>query len=520
VWLALALLASVPALSGSFLIGSCLPKTQRKLQVPVSIAAPVGASSFSVGESVVFLGTAGTNGYLKESHGSVSPSGDKIVFRSNWNRPHGPVDAYVITLDATPVTDTDAHATPDIPRPAYLTPMTDPVFGQTVTRITDAGQPIYNPTADLSLNGRSWELQSGHGYSSRVAWNADQSLLVMGKGVDGAVFLDGATFEPLFQTQPPGTNRWHPTDPASMVFVDEDAHCVGVYHPASQATSFSRCFTGYDSFEWSDPGKGKPSLDGNVVPIRARRSGDAHWVALLYRFDTDAVSAEVDMTALVEAGDAPDFTMSPHGDVVIVNGCVTGHHGRCKAQVAIDVTTQTELWRVLNRHDPGHSDELVDSSGNQWRVGLAKSGRFKGHVIKRNFWTGEDVSVLPYWGSHTSTRSIFDPRGIAVVSYQERKGPLRGEIVGVCLDGSCLERYAHTHRVEAADPVELTKDLVWTSNLDGLIGTGGLFSTSSLSEGSHTISAELWDVDVLLGRDQVRIEILSPDSRASTFSPR
>ena len=46
------------------------------------------------------------------------------------------------------LTDTNSYPTPDIPKPAYRVPIIDPVFGTTITRITDAGQPIDNPTGD------------------------------------------------------------------------------------------------------------------------------------------------------------------------------------------------------------------------------------------------------------------------------------------------------------------------------------------------------------------------------------
>ena len=348
------------------------------------------------------------------------------------------------------VIDTDPHPTPDIPRPGYLESIIDPVFGQTVIRITDAGQPIYNPTGDPSLEGMTWGSETGHGYSSRVAWNADQSLLMMEKGVSGAVFLDGTTYEPLFRRSMPGHVRWHPTDPEMLFYVDRNNHCLGAYEPRTDTPRWERCYSGYDSFEWSDPGKGKPSIDGNIIPIRAQRSSDKHWVAFLYYIDSGTVSDEIDMSQFVEVGDSPDFVMSPLGDTIIIVGCIPGHLGRCQAQMAVDVATEQELWWNLNYHDPGHADEAIDANGEQWRIGVSKEGTFKGHVIKRNFRTGEAVSLIPYWGSHTSTRGILAARNMAIVTYHTSSSdsPLKNEIVGVCLDGSCLERYAHTHRYD------------------------------------------------------------------------
>jgi PKD repeat protein len=346
--------------------------------------------------------------------------------------------------------DIDPHPTPDVPRPGYRESIIDPVFKTYVTRITDAGQPIANPGGDPSLEGMVWGSEAGHGYSSRVAWNANQSLLMMEKGVSGSVFLDGTTYEPLFRRNPPGDVRWHPIDPEVQLYVNRDYHCLGAYEPRTDTGLWERCYGGYDSFGWSDPGKGKPSIDGNIIPVRAQRSSDKHWVAFLYYVDSDTRSGEIDMSQFAEPGDAPDFVMSPKGDTIIVVGCIEGHSGRCKAQVGIDVATEQELWRTNTYHDPGHADEAVDANGEQWRIGGSKEGTFDGHIIMRNFRTGEEVSLISYAGSHTSTRGILAARNMAIVTYHESSSdpPFKNEIVGVCLDGSCLERYAHTHRYD------------------------------------------------------------------------
>jgi len=346
--------------------------------------------------------------------------------------------------------DIEPRTSPVVPRPGYLERTVDPVFGTTIIRITDSQNPILNPANDPSLDSESWEYETGHGYSSRAAWNLDQSLLLMEKGTNGMVFLDGASYEPLFRRTRPGDVRWDPINPEVMIYINRHDHCVGAYKPRIGIKLWERCFSGYNTFEWSDPGKGKSSIDGNIVPIRAQRSSDDHWVAILYYIDSDSHSDEIDMTAFVEPGDTPDFVMSPKGDTIIVVGCLEGHTGRCEAQMGVDVATKRELWRTNYYHDPGHADESVDADGRQWRIGVSKEGVFKGHIIKRDFRTGQAVSLIPYWGSHTSTRGVAGTRNMAIVTYQTSSSdsPLKTEIVGVCLDGSCLERYAHTHRYD------------------------------------------------------------------------
>src|SRR5207247_5722432 len=50
-----------------------------------------------------------------------------------------------------------------------------------------------------------------------------------------------------------------------------------------------------------------------------------------------------------------------------------------------------------------------------------------------------------------------------------------------------------------AESGNCTASLIWTSSLDGQIGTGGSFSTSALRSGTHTITAKATDPAGLTG---------------------
>ena len=65
---------------------------------------------------------------------------------------------------------------PQLEKPGYLQTITDPVFGTKITRITgDVGSPIPN------ISGESWRNIARHGYSNRQPWNADESIIYLGK---------------------------------------------------------------------------------------------------------------------------------------------------------------------------------------------------------------------------------------------------------------------------------------------------------------------------------------------------
>ena len=61
----------------------------------------------------------------------------------------------------------------------------------------------------------------------------------------------------------------------------------------------------------------------------------------------------------------------------------------------------------------------------------------------------------------------------------------------------------------------LTGSIAWSSSLDGAIGSGGSFSTSSLSVGSHTISASVTDAGGLSGSDSITLTVEAPNTAPS-----
>ena len=56
---------------------------------------------------------------------------------------------------------------------------------------------------------------------------------------------------------------------------------------------------------------------------------------------------------------------------------------------------------------------------------------------------------------------------------------------------------------------DVTASLAWESNIDGVIGTGGSFTISSLSPGTHIVTATAIDNDGLTGMDSVSITVNS-----------
>lgn len=103
------------------------------------------------------------------------------------------------------------HA-PAVPRPAYLQPVTDPVFGTRVTRIT--GDPGTSVGPGLGV----WGTNARHVYSRQQPWNSDGTLLTLENRGGGAtrspIVLDGETYRPKYTPCDAYDNweyRWHPS---------------------------------------------------------------------------------------------------------------------------------------------------------------------------------------------------------------------------------------------------------------------------------------------------------------------
>jgi len=64
----------------------------------------------------------------------------------------------------------------------------------------------------------------------------------------------------------------------------------------------------------------------------------------------------------------------------------------------------------------------------------------------------------------------------------------------------------------------LTSSLAWTSSLDGSIGSGGSFTRSNLSVGTHTITASVTDSGGLSGSDSITFSVIGPPTGGITLT--
>ncbi len=125
--------------------------------------------------------------------------------------------------------------------------------------------------------------------------------------------------------------------------------------------------------------------------------------------------------------------------------------------------------------------------------------------------TGGSFTTTLSDGSHTITASVTDTDGNSAsdsVSITVVNNPPSVSITSPA-DGASFDSGASvTFEGTASDTEDgdLTSDLSWTSDIDGAIGTGGSFTTT-LSDGSHTITASVTDSDGKSGESTISITI-------------
>ncbi len=341
------------------------------------------------------------------------------------------------------ITDAAVKPFPDVAKPGYLQSYVDPVFGTTVARITgDPGTAIPNV-------GGTWPKIARHHYSKDAAWNADQTLIVLTKGLDSMYFLDGESYEVLFRRAGPGGEaRWHPSLPNVMIYVAGNGE-IGHWDVRTNSKKVLYKARGYSRCQFG-PFEGNASKSGSRLAVAAKRT-DGREVAFAVRLGPGGARKYADIDLASNGVTSLDWaSISASGKYVVVNGTIGGHDDATQV-FKLSGRKVGSAWSACGV--PSHYDLTYDASGLEVAVGVAKSGPHDGRVIMRGLLTGA-ITVLNSGGyaDHTSARNSQRPGWAYVTTNYAGPNypPFRNEVFAVKLDGSrAVQRFANVRSTAA-----------------------------------------------------------------------
>jgi hypothetical protein len=155
-----------------------------------------------------------------------------------------------------------------------------------------------------------------------------------------------------------------------------------------------------------------------------------------------------------------------------------------------------------------------DAEDGDIKAGLAWTSSLDGPIGDGSGFSTTGLSV----GSHTVTASVSDSAlalGSSTVNVTvEAANAVPVVTISSPTDGMTFvtgETITFTGAASDTEDGDLTAGLAWTSSLDGEIGTGASFPISTLSAGSHTVTASVSDSALALGSSTVDVNVVAPN---------
>ena len=361
---------------------------------------------------------------------------------------------------------------PQTPKPAYLTPTTDPTFNSQVTRIAGDVGTSTSPVPGV------WGADARHTYSKQQPWSSDNSLIVIeNRGGPSPLFLDGTTYRPKFGDcagSPLYDYRWHPSPahPHEMINVNSAGTELSWYDVVGCVKTRSWTLPITSNYGVGS-GEGNPSNDGRFVAIASdsqmvivdmdpqppfaaypsRRIGPPRTIADCAlggcAIDWVSVSASGRYAVVNYDGDYPrvfdidpnTLALTPHAYPASTPECLS--HAPAQGYIL-------DLGHADFGLDPfdGNADVLIGqrSSGCPSTV----NGAAMGGVVKVRLRDG-NVTMLTdptneAFPHHISTRNLDRPGWVYVSYYPSPGQRFDDEVVALKMDGSfAVERLAHIH---------------------------------------------------------------------------
>lgn len=346
--------------------------------------------------------------------------------------------------------DHDVHPVPVVSRPPLRTPFVDPIFGSTITRITDPSM------SEEDASSRPLGLR--HEYARYPALNADNTKVavsVMGGAHRGSFEVREVTTGKLLTRIAPAGDpeiSWHPTD--ANRFFYRFANEVRVFSLTTGQSATLMSFPQYQYISTRD--EGRPSDDWRYYAFIGYRDSAFSSADLVV---ADLVDKRI-LATLTNTG-VPDWiSMSPLGTFVVAQW-VTGEGTRIYNR-----ETLSALRYAFS--DFAHSDFAIDAAGSEVIVyhptstkQIAELGSPAGAPLamsrladaKKTILLNISWDMTPHF---SGLASRVHPGWVLVSTYTGLTTPSQSfsrEIFWLKLDGSStVRRVAHHHSDQAFRP--------------------------------------------------------------------
>ena len=282
---------------------------------------------------------------------------------------------------------------PPLPRPGYLQPVIDPVFGAKITRISD-------DSMGLASAG-----YMQHHYSKDQPWNHDMTLIKLS---NTRVILDAKTYQIFKRPSGKGESRWSTVDPSILFYTRGNQ--FRKWNVRSDEDVLLHTFSEGNISIGSN--EGNISIGDRYVVI------NVDTLVIVYDIANDVVIAKKDLGPIDWA------TMSQSGDYVV------SRPGSSALGVVVYDRNLNLLRKIFDKG--AHGDVGYDMAGNEVFVQMCP-------VQMSRLDNGQVTSLGVSLCGHLSARNYLR-LGWASVD----DGGSNAEIFALRLDGTkTVERFAH-----------------------------------------------------------------------------
>jgi hypothetical protein len=337
------------------------------------------------------------------------------------------------------VTHHDPVFQPNIPKPSVGMPITDPKFGTTLTRLSNARESGYAGIVPQ--------------YSKRQAWNVDESLMLLFTGDGRTLLYNGETYQFIKEINGVGGEDvfWHPTNPEIIIYAQDNA--LYSYNVKTETTTQIRSFDDYTFI--NTRGEGNLSRDGRYYAFVGQvYDTETHFRDIVvYDIVADSIISKLALPPTLT--DFDWVSISPLGNYVVVD-YATENTGRFEGVEVYDKKLNFIWQKPLGA---GHSDLGTDEDGNEILVFHFYDSEANCYFIKKfRLSDGKETSLLELswqFDLHISCRNEARPEWCFISTFDDESRltddslswlPFEDEIFALKLDGSGeVQRIAHHH---------------------------------------------------------------------------